>query len=126
MDKTLVKAVRGRELAPVSHGVTHITARPASSGRNHAIALHAKPIRPRTFVLLLGVDLEIAFGRRLRWSPHRTRDRHQVTVAFHHIDVFLRQRNQHTPCGGSFRLYPGNWQGPPPAAPLPRLTPSQE
>src|SRR5438132_6957036 len=63
VDKTLVKTVRGRKLAPITHRVTHVTASPASSGRNHPIALYAKPVRPRTFVLLLGVDLEIAFRR---------------------------------------------------------------
>ena len=104
MDKTLVKAVRRRELAPVSHRITDVTARPASSGRNHTIALDAKSVRPRTFMLLFGVDVEIALWRRFRWSPNRTRHRHQTPVALHYINVFLRERNQNTHFGWVVRL----------------------
>lgn len=66
MHKTLVKTVSGSELTPISHGISNVTPRSAASRRNYSIALHAKSVRSRTFVLLFRINVEIASGRRFR------------------------------------------------------------
>src|SRR5437773_9467052 len=81
MDKALMKTIRRRELAPVTHWVTNVPAAPAPRRRNNAIALHAESIRPGTLVLLFGVDIEIASWCGLRGQANRNGCRHQAAVA---------------------------------------------
>src|SRR5439155_21993951 len=96
MHKALVKAVGRSEFAPITHRVSDIPASSSASRRNYAIALHAKAVRSRTFVLLFGVDLEISFRRLFRGSPNRTRHGHQATVALPDINALFSQRKQHS------------------------------
>src|SRR5205823_4451008 len=103
MDKALMETVGRSEFAPITHRISNITASTTTSRRNYAIALHAEPVRPRTFVLLFGIDLEISFWRRFRRSPDGTRHSHQATVALHYINIFFRKRNEHPHSRGVVR-----------------------
>src|SRR5574338_293938 len=66
MDKSLMKTIGGSELAPVTHRISDITAGAATGGRYDPVALHAESIRPGAFVLLFGIDFEVAFRSRFR------------------------------------------------------------
>ena len=93
MDKALMKTIRRRELAPVTHWVTNVPAAPAPRRRNNAIALHAESIRPGTLVRLFGIDIELASWCGLRGQANRNGRLHQAAVAFHHIDILLGKRD---------------------------------
>src|SRR6266480_8064303 len=96
MDKTLMKTVGRSELAPITHGISDVPPGPTTGRRNYSISLHAESIRPGALVLLFGVDVEIAFGCRLRGHADRNGGRHQAAITFHHVDVLLGKRNFHT------------------------------
>jgi hypothetical protein len=95
MDKALMKAVGGSKLAPITHRISDVSARPATSGRNDSIALHTEPIRSGPFVLLLGINCEVASRCRLRSHPNVNGGRHQASVTLHYVNVLLRERNQY-------------------------------
>ena len=97
MNKTLMKTVARRKLTPESHRITNIAAgniRTRIRG-NNAAALDSEAVRARAFLFLLRVNCETAVRRWLRRDANRTGDRHQATVAFHHVNVFFCERNLH-------------------------------
>ncbi len=53
MNKALMKSVRWREFAPISHRITDVAPRSTAGGGNNVAALHAKSIRARTLLFLL-------------------------------------------------------------------------
>src|SRR5207249_3042382 len=95
MYKALMKTVGGSEFTPISHRISDIAPSPTTCRRNYLIALYAESVRSRTLMLLFRINIKIAFGCRLRGSANRNGRRHQATVAFHHIDVLLRERDLH-------------------------------
>ena len=95
MDIALMKTVGGSKLAPITHWIADVTARPTTGGRYYSVALHAEPARSRPLVLLLGINREIASRRGLRSHTNINSGSHQRPVAFHYIDVLLGKRNFH-------------------------------
>src|SRR5262249_40207533 len=95
MDIPLMKTVGGSKLAPITHWISDITARPATGGGYYSVTLHAEPIRSRPLVLLLGINPEVAFRCGLRSHANINGRGHQVSVAFHDINVLLGKRDFH-------------------------------
>src|SRR5207245_4856476 len=96
MDKPLVKSVTRSELAPVTHRVTNVmTSGMPGCGRHNAISLYAKAVRAGTSMLDFAVDTEVPARCALLPCADRAGYRHQATVALHHINVLLRERNFH-------------------------------
>ena len=90
-----MKAVGRSELTPIAHWVTHIATRDicARFGRDDPVALDPESIRARSLVLLLGINGEVSLRRGLGRNPDGGGDRHQDAIAFHHVNVLLRERN---------------------------------
>src|SRR5438876_68962 len=95
VDKALMKSIGWCEFAPISHRITDIASRSTPGRGDNAIALHTKSIGPGTLLFLLCVNREISLRRWLLWDANRTGDCHQAAIAFHHINVFFRERNLH-------------------------------
>src|SRR4029077_1082715 len=108
MHKALIKTIRRSELTPVSHRISDVTPSPTAGRRNYSIALHAESVRSRTLVLLFRVNVKITFRCWLRGHANRNGGRHEATVAFHYINVFLRERNQNTHFGWVVRFIRGD------------------
>jgi len=91
---------RQEQIAPITHRISKLPTPSTARRRNYAIALHAEPVRPRTFVLLFGVDLEIAFWRRFRRQPNRTRHSiRQRSPSIHNVFLESETSTRH---GGGF------------------------
>src|SRR2546421_7692059 len=95
MYKALMKTVGGSEFTPISHRISDVAPSPTASRRNYLIALHAESVRSRTLMLLFRINTKIAPRCRLRGGGNRNGRHHQATVAFHHIDVLLREPDFH-------------------------------
>jgi hypothetical protein len=108
MYKPLMKTVGGSKLAPITHWISDITARAATGGGYYSVALHAEPIRSRPLVLLFGINSEAASRRGLRSHTNINGGGHQTSVAFHYVNVLLRERNQHSHPGWVIRLIRGD------------------
>ena len=67
----------------------------ACCGRYDAASLHTEAVLAGALVFLFGVNREIAARRRLIWQTNRAGHRHQATIAFHHVNVLLVERNFH-------------------------------
>src|SRR5262245_38132404 len=89
MDKALVKTVGGSKLAPITHWISDVTARPTTGGGYYSVALHAEAITSRALVLLLGINREAPSRCGLRRHTNINGGRHQAAVALHHIDNLL-------------------------------------
>ena len=104
VDIALMKPVGGSKLAPITHWISDVTARPATGGGYYSVALHAEAIRSRPLVLLLGINREVASRCGLRSHTNINGGGHQASVAFHYINVLLGERNQHVHPGWVARL----------------------
>src|SRR5215472_2762653 len=94
VDKPPMKTVGGSKLAPITHWISDVTTRPTTGGGYYSVALHAKPIRSRPLVLLLGINREVTSRCGLRRHTNINGGGHQASVALHYVDVLLRERNQ--------------------------------
>src|SRR5262249_50190588 len=108
MDNPMMKAVRRRKLPPISHRVSTVTPRSTAGRWNNPAALHAETIRSGALMLLFRVNVKISLRCRLRGHTNRNGRRHKTTVALHDINVFLRQRNQHSHLGWVVRFIRGD------------------
>src|SRR5207249_5206723 len=110
----LMKPVSRSKFAPVTHRIADVmTARVAGCCRNDGISLDTKAVLAGAFVFLFRVNRETAARRRFIRQTNRARRGHKTTIAFHHVNVFLRQGNEHTHFDGSFGLYAVTWYAPP-------------
>jgi hypothetical protein len=126
MDKALVKTVGRSEFTPITHRISNIPARSATSRRNYPIALDAKSVRPRALMLLFGIDSEITSRCRLIRHTNRNGGRHQAAIAFHYINIFLGKRDFHAHGRRIMRLVRSDVIGPPRADPASRCTTSKQ
>ena len=108
MDKPLMKTVGRSKLAPIAHWISDVTPRPTTGRGHYSVALHAKPIRSRSLVLLLGINREVASRRGLRSHTYINGGGHQASVALHYIDILLGKRNQHSHLGWVVRFIRGD------------------
>ena len=76
-----------------------MTGRVAGCCRDDGISLDTKAVLAGAFVFLFRVNRETAAGRRFIWQTNRACRGHKTTIAFHHVNVFLRQGNEHTHFG---------------------------